>query len=270
MIPRRLRIHWRPLFWSTLLLLIAYALWIEPNWIKINQYTLNPHTEEQRVRVVQLSDLHLRKIGRREASIIQSLTLLKPDLIILSGDVIDRPDTLPILDDFLTALGPVPKVAVLGNWEYWATVDLQALRKLYEEKHHTTLLINERVTFDLHSTSLEITGLDDFTAGHPKLKSAQALSDAKLSLLIQHSPGWFDQPIAMQHKLKFDLCLSGHTHGGQITLFGLPIWHPQGSGTFSSGFYEHPLCTLYVSQGIGTSILPARFGARPEIAVFNL
>jgi uncharacterized protein len=88
-------------------------------------------------------------------------------------------------------------------------------------------------------------------------------------ILIQHSPGYFEHLSGIDGGVH-DLCLSGHTHGGQITFFGLSIWTPRGSGTFQSGMYETKNCPLYVSRGIGTSVLGARFGARPEVAVFDL
>ena len=66
------------------------------------------------------------------------------------------------------------------------------------------------------------------------------------------------------------LCLSGHTHGGQIALAGWAPFRPVGSGRFVAGFYDVPGCRLYVSRGVGTSVLPLRWGAAPEVAVFDL
>jgi predicted MPP superfamily phosphohydrolase len=91
--------------------------------------------------------------------------------------------------------------------------------------------------------------------------------------LVQHSPGFFaakSTGAALPDKA-FDLCLSGHTHGGQITLFGWAFGPlPPGSGPFVAGQYETAACPLYVSRGLGTSVLPLRLFARPEIAVFDL
>jgi hypothetical protein len=71
-------------------------------------------------------------------------------------------------------------------------------------------------------------------------------------------------------KIKHDLILSGHTHGGQINLFGFVPFKPQGSGKYLKGWYKDNKKNLYVSKGIGTSIFPARFMARAEIAIFNI
>jgi len=67
-----------------------------------------------------------------------------------------------------------------------------------------------------------------------------------------------------------DLCLDGHTHGGQITLPGLPICTPRGSAEFVRDLHDHEMCQLNVSRGLGTSVLPFRVGARPEIVVFEM
>jgi predicted MPP superfamily phosphohydrolase len=68
----------------------------------------------------------------------------------------------------------------------------------------------------------------------------------------------------------FDLCLAGHTHGGQLALNGWAPWRPVGTGRFTAGFYELLGCRLYVSSGRGTSVLPIQLGAPPEVAVFDL
>jgi len=81
--------------------------------------------------------------------------------------------------------------------------------------------------------------------------------------LLQHSPGFFENTeLGTQ---RFALCLSGHTHGGQIAIFGWAPWTPPGSGSFVAGEYMTRLGRLFVTRGIGTSVIPLRIGARPEI-----
>lgn len=250
--------------------LLGYAFLIEPNWLDLNIHDVGIRNPSDRIRIVQLSDLHLQTVGQREMAIAEALQQIKPDLIILTGDVIDRPEALPTLDQFLKTFVAAPKVAVLGNWEYWADIDLKALRALYEDGHGTNLLVNQDVSYRIRSRSIRVVGLDDFTAGIPDLRMMAATTETSTNLLVMHSPGWFEEPVMAKPSSKFDLCLAGHTHGGQVTLLGLPIWTPRGSGKFEFGFYKTSVCPLYVSRGIGTSILPIRFGARPEIAVFDL
>lgn len=82
-------------------------------------------------------------------------------------------------------------------------------------------------------------------------------------LLLQHSPGFFETAAADGDT--FRLSLSGHTHGGQITLLGWAPWTPPGSGSFVAGEYTTRFGRLYVTRGVGTSLIPLRFGARSEV-----
>ena len=275
------RIHRRPYALNALALLAtvlaialaAYAAWIEPRWIEVKIHRLSEPDEkaaQPRLRIAQLSDLHLQSIGRREQLVAEQIERLQPDLIVLSGDVIDRADALPVLDAFLRSLKGRPTVAVLGNWEHWAGVDRLHLQSIYDRHPHTTLLVNARRLYRLDGGQVQAHGLDDHTAGQPQLERPAGAPTQAIELLIQHSPAWFDTAAAQDRTARYDLCLAGHTHGGQITLFGLPLWTPRGSGAYVGGPYPSPLCKmLYVSRGIGTSVLPARLGARPEIAVFD-
>ena len=250
---------------------VLYAWLVEPYRLDVTEHPIDAApTRERPIRLVQLSDLHMQSVGDRERAVAAEVIRLKPDLVVLSGDVIDRADTLGVLDTFLGLLGAVPKVAVLGNWEYWSGVDLKALRDLYETGHGVQLLINQAAEYRFGERTLRVMGLDDFTAGRPDLSLLQSAAGGVTSIVIQHSPGWFETPAVKAISSQFSLCLSGHTHGGQVALFGLALWTPRGSGNFTAGRYDSPMCPIYVSRGIGTSILPIRFGARPEIALFTL
>ena len=248
----------------------AYALLIEPAHIEVTRHAIGASSSgSPPIQIVQLSDLHLQSMGRREAAVVREIASLKPDLLVLSGDVIDDAENLSVLDSFLTMLGPGQKVAVLGNWEHWSGVNLADLRSLYS-KHGVRLLINEKVHYRFGARDLTVIGLDDFTGGHPDPALITPPPKGEALVVIQHSPGWFRSPDATAVDARASLCLAGHTHGGQIAIFGIPVWTPWGSGDFVVGRYDLAMCPLCVSRGIGTSIAPVRFGARPEIAVFAL
>jgi predicted MPP superfamily phosphohydrolase len=290
-----------PLLLLGVLGLGIYGFFIEPAWIEVSYHRL-PNGElsttnfpwtrasepasgwKPRFRVVQLSDLHLRQVGRIEERVVEKVNALNPDMLLLTGDLVDRPEGLPLLDNFLQKIAAKNKYAILGNWEYWGGVNLQELRSIYSRRG-VTLLVNECVEYSNDGFIYQVAGLDDFTAGAPdERKIFEACKDDSRShastffrydekmsrqlILMQHSPGYFAgrEPLAKRMHL---LTLSGHTHGGQISLFGIPIWTPPGSGPFVSGWYVTGYKDLYVSRGIGTSVAPFRFGSRPEIAVFD-
>ena len=247
-----------------------YAVLIELFWIEVTQHFI-PTQSSRQITLVQLSDLHMQSVGKREEQILTVVTEIKPDIIVLSGDVIDNKDNLPVLDEFLKGLPETNIVATLGNWEYWGDLNLRELYSTYA-RHHAYLLVDESQTFNIDGRLITVTGLDDLE-GRPELPSRDRTLKDATEILVQHSPGYFvrfETNDLKDNPPRFALCLSGHTHGGQVTLFGKPLWTPPGSGQFVAGMYETSVCPLYVSRGLGTSILPMRIWARPEIAVVKM
>jgi len=119
--------------------------------------------------------------------------------------------------------------------------------------------------------TLRVVGLDDFTAGRPdgsKLDPV-CVGNGRDLILIQHSPGYFELENRQSNMPKPMMSLSGHTHGGQVSLFGFAFWTPPGSGTFNRGWYDTEWGRLFVSRGVGTSMTKVRFASRPEVAVFE-
>jgi uncharacterized protein len=255
-----------------LLALLGMATFVDSASLEVKQHDLRTGPLRPGLRVVQLSDLHLQTMGAHEQKVVQQVQALRPDLLVLSGDMVDRKDALPVLAAFLKAVGPVRTVAVPGNWEHWSEVDFVALQALFQSRPDGRLLLNERWSFSHDGRVVEVIGLDDFTAGHPDLQLLSPGGGVDVALLVQHSPGFFDKAEVGQRMKgsRFDLCLSGHTHGGQIAFWGWAPFRPVGSGRFVAGFYDVPGCHLFVSKGVGTSVLPVRWGATPEVVVFDL
>jgi predicted MPP superfamily phosphohydrolase len=245
--------------------LLVFATAFVPGDFEVTTHDVGAGSQS-RVRVVQISDLHIQQFGERESRLVQTIRDLQPDVIALTGDIIDDPENQQSLASFLGALEPVPRVAVLGNWEYWSGVDIGWLRKIYESSPNSHLLINQTTNIAIKSREFKFVGLDDFTAGKPRTSLIQRPTTAPTTIVLQHSPGLFHRTSGTS---KDQICLSGHTHGGQVTFFGRALWTPPGSGDFLAGWYATAECRLYVSRGIGTSILPIRLGAHPEIAVFD-
>jgi predicted MPP superfamily phosphohydrolase len=252
-----------------LLSLMSYALWAGADRIEVVHHDLRTTRHGQAWRLVQISDLHLRGFAEREIALAQTVVALSPDVIVLSGDAIDRADAVPWLRSFVNALGRTPVLLVPGNWEHWSEVDFTSLKTI-----GATLLLNERWALARGDRQLEVIGLDDYTAGHPDIRllsGGGAEADSVSAVLVQHSPGFFDHEDVRRQLAgrRLTLCLSGHTHGGQIAIAGWAPWTPPGSGRFTAGFYDVPGCRLYVSRGVGTSVIPLRLGARSEVAVFE-
>lgn len=263
------------------------ARWVEPGRITVTRHILGAaRAARAPLRLVQLSDLHLQRIGKHETRVAQQVHELAPDVVVVTGDAIDRADRLDVLDDFLGLLPLSPRTfAILGNWEHWAELDLDRLAVLYAQ-HGIQLLVNESVTVEYPHGTLLLTGLDDATAGYPQISRALAgVRPTANHLILAHSPVYRDQmalaarprhvagrvvePGTDLDRFAPEYMLSGHTHGGQVQLLGWAPLRPRGSGHYVEGWYRDARPHLYVSRGIGTSVLPIRFGASPEISMFE-
>ena len=256
----------------------AYGFSVEPSRITVTYHEIGPGSGGPRVRMVQISDLHLQKVSRHVRKVARIVNELSPEVILLTGDMIDRADRIGELESFLRLLDPrVEKYAVLGNWEHWARVDVAQLRAIYA-LHACRLLINESVVHAHSVGDILVTGMDDWTGGVPDLRTAlSGVEPQDLHVVMAHSPVYRDMMVdewdisgpTTRALAPPDIVLSGHTHGGQVALLGWAPVRPAGSGKYVAGWYRDTTVPMYVSRGIGTSVAPVRFGAPPEIAVFD-
>lgn len=248
---------------------LADAFWFEKFFIEVNEFFIGSATKDTKnIQVIQISDLHLQSVSYKHTQLAKKLNKLNPNLIVITGDAIDKAENISALNDFLKLINrDIKKVAILGNWEYWGNVNLTELKKIYAD-HNCTLLVNETVQCIFEHKTLSLTGVDDYLGGNADFNMAMKnYQKSDYHIVLNHCPAYSDS-IITQHPV--DFILSGHTHGGQINLFGYIPFLPEGSGKYVKGWYKNKLPHLYVSKGIGTSIFPARFGARAEIAIFNL
>ena len=249
--------------------LFFYGFFVEPQWLKVNYYDIKQLPSSKEVTVVQISDLHLNSIGLIENKILNALHIISPDIVIFNGDTVDSKKSVRYLDEFLRNLPQASKIAVLGNWEHWSGVDLETIKSIYSQ-NGVNLLVNECKIISHLGKTIGFIGLDDYSAGNININSAFKTCDkAHGIVLIEHSPQFFEEtPNGFEKNIVLNL--SGHTHGGQITLAGFPIITPPGSGRFTKGWYETAWGRLFVSSGVGTSVIPLRIGSRPEISVFKI
>ena len=258
---------------ASALFLVSDAFWFEKTFIEMNEFHLNNKPgNKPGIKVIQVSDLHLKSITRSLKTLADKISDLNPDLIFLTGDAIDDAGNLNILEDFLKLLGTkIKKVAILGNWEYWSKVDLNSLKSLYK-RYNCDLLVNEANQYTFRQKTILVTGVDDYVGGGPDIIGAlKQFKPSDYHVILNHCPEYSNVIASNLGKSnQADLILSGHTHGGQINIFGIAPFLPQGSGQYVKGWYDVGETKMYVSRGIGTSMVPIRFGSRAEIAVFHL
>ncbi|MEN6357139.1 MAG: metallophosphoesterase [Armatimonadota bacterium] len=242
------------------------AFCIEPNWVQVTHHTINTKKlpSGAKLRIVQLSDFHMTSFNGRVRSMINLTSAGKPDIIVLTGDYLNRKDPAGFAE--LTRVGRelstiAPTYAVEGNWDNYK-----------------------------HIKALEDGGVKSITGWEviPTRKGGKvALGHLWWSMpmaavyvppdveplykvLLCHKPDTFDSAASKG----IDLMLSGHTHGGQVRLpiFGALLPDRDMIGKYQAGLYKIGKSMLYVNRGMGmeSSAPQVRFYCRPEISVIDL
>jgi hypothetical protein len=249
--------------------LLAETVWYEPQALQVERNPIASPLPGDRIRMVQVSDLHLSSFNNYFKAVADKVVGLEPDLIVLTGDYLEEERNIRGVLSFLKQLqAPHGIYAVQGNWEYWSRLEGENLRRHFAGAG-VKLLINERVDLEIRGRALSIYGMDYPSSTDYLHRLQQQVDPRRFNLLLSHVPAFSHEQLS-EH---IHLILSGHTHGGQIRLPLLPPFYlPRYSGRFVAGFYqvsEHQV-PLYVSRGVGTSVLPLRFLCRPEIGLFEL
>ena len=220
-------------------------------------------------RVAQLTDLHhSRLVPLAEVRrVVKLANSARPDAIVLTGDYTTarRRYVEPCAEALGDLRAPAGVWAVLGNHDHYTDAELttRALRRRGVE-----VLSNANTTLRRGPDTLQLAGVDDWGWGKADFARAlKGLDPARPAVLLSHEPGVFDLPEARG----LALVLSGHTHGGQISLplVGAPARFLE-EFRYLRGLYERDGAQLYVSRGTGMIGVPVRLGARPEVAVITL
>ena len=218
-------------------------------------------------RAVHLSDLHVDRHQRRHENVTLAIKELAPDWIFITGDLLNVPEGLPHLFEFLTRLRKIAPVYItLGNHDHYSGVPVSQFSEL-ADRHKITLLINQTTFIPTGSGELAIVGVDDPSLHRADLQCIPPPANQRFTLLLAHAPNILDM---MDEDHAVDLILCGHSHGGQWQFPGVPtFWLPPGCRGRISGRHENARHRLYVNRGLGWSFLPMRWNCRPEIAVID-
>ena len=218
-------------------------------------------------RAVHLSDLHIDRYQPRHDFTVTAVQALRPDWIFITGDLLNVPEGLPHLFEFLTRLRKIAPVFItLGNHDHYSGVPVSHFSEL-ADRHKITLLINQTTFISTGSGELAIVGVDDPSLHRADLRCIPPPANRRFTLLLAHAPNVVDQ---MDDGHAVDLILCGHSHGGQWRIPGVPtFWLPPGCSGRIAGSHETTRHRLYVNRGLGWSFLPFRFNCQPEIAVVD-
>ncbi len=242
-------------------LALADSLWIEPNWIQVTHHTI-PADVAQPLRIAHLTDLHTSGIGFRERKLLELLDAEKPDVIVITGDSLSPSGNYEDVGALLGQLhAPLGVWLVRGNWENWHVLDGEPE---FYRRRQVSFLLNRGAEI---RPGIWLIGLNDSTYGHVDLDQAlRPVPASAYRIALFHSPIFFAESAG-----RYELALAGHAHGGQVRIpFLPPLWLPPGIGPYLEGWFSRNGSRMYVSRGIGMTILPIRFFCRPELAVITL
>jgi predicted MPP superfamily phosphohydrolase len=220
------------------------------------------------LKIVQLSDLHHSPFTGTEQieRAIEMANRLEPDIVALTGDYIshDRSYAARCAEMVGRLRARYGVYAVLGNHDHWT--DAALITDLFRaEGIH--VLINEGLRFEQRGGSFWLAGVDDTMVGLEDLPLALAGSrESEMKLLLAHNP------IILRRAARagVDLVLSGHTHGGQVA------WRSERSVSgrprrrMLKGLGRSGNTQIYVTRGLGTVVLPIRYGCPPEVSLIEL
>lgn len=271
------------IFLSIFILLLLCGIYItfENTELQLSNYEIINNkipTEFNDFKIVQISDFHNEKSKRLTNMLINEIKNQKPNIIVITGDLIDsRRTNISVSIDFIKQIEKIaPIYYVTGNHE--SRINYNDIKeKLIENK--VIVLDNKTEILKLGNSCINLIGIDDPNILHRKSISDKTIINEELnnanydknnySILLSHRPEVFDT----YRENKLDLVLTGHAHGGQIRLpfFGGMIAPNQGLfPKYTCGKFEEKETTMIISRGIGNSIFPFRINNRPELVIINL
>lgn len=256
----------------------GYAFLIETRWLRIKGYnlpTLKWPKSAKPLRIAYAADMHVGcpSVRLKDLSnIVLDINSLNADIIMLGGDFLMRTVLLgtyikpqPIAEILKDLKAPLGVFSVLGNHDWWN--DGVGMWNALEEAG-IGVLENSALNISKDGHDFWVAGMaDDMTRDPDYTKTMSAVRDDAPVILLAHDPASF---MDVDQRPVVTLC--GHTHGGQVTIpFVTPIYIPgRAPLKYAYGHIQEDGRDLIVTGGIGTSLLPVRFGRRPEILFLTI
>lgn len=237
------------------------AVYLHTHSIEVTHHQMHLGKSGRILRIAHLTDIHTQGLDRIERKMLEVLKVENPDIIVITGDLATPGGLFEGYYSVLSKLNAKLGVYfVPGNWEYWQPIS--ELDKLLTSAQVINLTNKAKEI----EKGLWLIGFDDALEGQPDLSILDNIPSADIKISIFHSPVYFQETKSRTH-----LNFAGHSHGGQLLIpFIGSFWLPKGTGKYEQGWYNENQSSLYVSRGIGTSILPVRFNCSPELAIIEV
>jgi predicted MPP superfamily phosphohydrolase len=254
-----------------------WAFWFEPSQLVVHEETLElPRWPDgEPLRLALLSDLHVGSPHwglTQLAQLVEETNASKPELVLLAGDYLINgvwlgtwvdPESIAMVLARLRA--PLGVIAVLGNHDWWN--DGERVRRAFTAQG-IVVLENRALSVRRGAFEFFVVGLADVMTRNVDIQGSLAQVPAGAAqLVLSHEPDVF---ASMDERVA--LTLAGHTHGGQVRLplLGRPVVPSSYGQRYAAGHVVEQGRHLFVTTGVGTSIIPVRFGVPPELVLLEL
>lgn len=271
------------LFFIIELIMSKEVITVTKNIIESDQI---PHSFDG-FKILQISDLHSKEFGKDNRRLIKSIDELEPDLIAITGDMINRKETdYSVFYELVANLvDKYPIYYIVGNHEQ--NLDEEVLEEMldYIEGLGVQVLDNEKVTIEKDGEAINLYGLwfhlryyrdlsneytEDYYFGTKQIKKILGRAEEEdFNILLAHNPVYFDT----YSTWGADLTLSGHMHGGMVRIpFVGGLFSPEQEffPEYDGGIYEDGYNTMIVSRGLGSGKAGFRFFNKPELVLITL
>ena len=269
---------------ASVVIVSAFTLWVL--WgntaVELNEYTIQSESIPKSFdgyRIVQISDFHNAQIGKDNEKLISLIEKAEPDIIAITGDIVDwRRTDIELTKEFVLQIMKIaPCYYVSGNNESYITEKYDVKNILADMG--VTVLEDETQHLEIEGEKILLAGVDDpaFSDNYSSADSVpimqtkleELMSDDIYTVLLSHRPELF----GVYCEYEADLVLSGHAHGGQFRIPFIGGLYAPDQGFFpeyDAGLYTDGKTNMLVSRGIGNSKIPVRFNNRPEVIVIEL
>lgn len=262
----------------TIILASSTYFFFENSTLEKTTYEISNDKVNSELKIAQISDFHNTKLNRLKEKIINELKSENPDVIMITGDIIDsRREDIDVSLNFIKKIKDIaPIYYVNGNHE----IRINNYDELKEGliSNEVNVLENKASIFNKDDTTINIIGINDPSYVHDDYIDDKDIVNKVLdditydsnlyTILLSHRPELFDT----YKEKNIDLVLTGHAHGGQIRLFNKGLVAPN-QGLFpkyTSGIFLCNNTSMITSRGIGNSVLPFRINNNPELVIIKI
>lgn len=263
-------------------LVFLYAMYIGSSGFIVKEYKVESQTisdDYNGLKIAHLSDIHYETMESNKSRltrVVEEINKLKPDLVVLTGDLVDKGITEEQYDELVEIFSKleasIGKYAIDGNHDY----NYKKWGSLIADCGFKNLNDSYEVIYSDSYDSIFIAGVSNNTYSNKNIKDKTETIfnylnseeyNSKYNILLMHEPDYIDDIDSS----KFDLVLSGHSHNGQVRLpFIGAIYTPAGCKKYFKEYYKVNDTDFYISSGLGTTVLPIRLFNKPSFNFYRI